>query len=172
MTQETSRLKQNLTGFEKKTGIKDMQEVEGRRFQCQLALAALVWLSRTIPSAIDTVETLEGFLRTVGVGRVAHPGELAVPDPVGGRVGMPLLLGEGRPVETIQKQNSNQNRAKAKQKKAKTQKISSQSSNSPKYKNVCEFSSEILRSYQITFDHPDDSEEQEIIFLLSILENL
>ena len=92
------------------------------RFQCQLALAALVWLSRTIPSAIDTVETLEGFLRTVGVGRVAHPGELAVPEPVGGRVGMPLLLGEGRPVETVQKQNSNQNRAKAKQKKAKNKK--------------------------------------------------
>ena len=89
------------------------------RFQCQLALAALVWLSRTIPSAIDTVETLEGFLRTVGVGRVAHPGELAVPEPVGGKVGMPLLLGEGRPVETVQKQNSNQNRAKAKQKKQK-----------------------------------------------------
>ena len=61
------------------------------RFKCQLALAALVWLSRTIPSAIDTVETLEGFLRTVGVGRVAHPGELAVPDPVGGRVGGPFF---------------------------------------------------------------------------------
>ena len=106
------------------------------RFQCQLALAALVWLSRTIPSAIDTVETLEGFLRTVGVGRVAHPGELAVPEPVGGRVGMPLLLGEGRPVETVQKQNSNQNRAKAKQKKAKN-----------KIKSIKQFSKVLIKIF-------------------------
>ena len=134
MTQETSRLKQNLTGFEK-SRHKSMQEV-GMRFQCQLALAALVWLSRTIPSAIDTVETLEGFLRTVGVGRVAHPGELAVPEPVGGRVGMPLLLGEGRPVETVQKQNSNQNRAKAKQKKAKN-----------KIKSIRQFSKVLIKIF-------------------------
>ena len=35
-----------------------------------------------IPSDMDTVDTLEGLRRTVGVGREAHPGDAG---PVGGR---------------------------------------------------------------------------------------
>ena len=49
------------------------------------------------------METFEGFRRTEGVGRLAHPGELADPDPVGGKVGIPPLLLGGRPgLETIE----------------------------------------------------------------------
>ena len=69
------------------------------------------------------METLEGFRRTEGVGRLAHPGELAVPDPVGGRVGMPTLVG-GRPGETTEQNSSSngnkiQQKAKEKQQKQK-----------------------------------------------------
>ena len=60
------------------------------------------------------METFEGFRRTEGVGREAHPGELAVPDPVGGKDGIPTLLG-GAPVETTE-QNNSKNRAKKKAK--------------------------------------------------------
>ena len=62
------------------------------------------------------METFEGFRRTEGVGRDAHPGELAVPDPVGGKDGIPTLLG-GTPVETTEQNNSKkQSKKKAKEK--------------------------------------------------------
>ena len=64
------------------------------------------------------METFEGFRRTEGVGREAHPGELAVPDPVGGKDGIPLLLG-GTPLESkiIPKQRAKKAKEKQKPKK-------------------------------------------------------